>query len=78
MQVLPQKKYDEDTEKKRLKLIQEDASSIGEWFGPREVDVIHLNFSDPWLKSAMRKRRLSSATFLDQYKRILSFNGEIK
>ena len=37
------KKYDEDTEKKRLKLIQDDASSIGEWFGPREVDVIHLN-----------------------------------
>ena len=44
------KKYDEDTEDKHLKLIQDDASSIGEWFGPREVDVIHLNFSDPWPK----------------------------
>lgn len=72
------KKYDEDTEKKRLKLIQDDASSIGEWFGPREVDVIHLNFSDPWPKKRYAKRRLSSTTFLDQYKRILSFNGEIQ
>ncbi len=58
--------------------IEEDASSIGEWFGPREVDVIHLNFSDPWPKKRYAKRRLSSATFLDQYKRILSFNGEIQ
>lgn len=49
------KKYDEDTENKHLKLIQDAASSIGEWFGPREVDVIHLNFSDPWPKNVMRK-----------------------
>ena len=55
LQVLPLKNYDEDAEKKHLKLIQDDASSIGEWFGPREVDVIHLNFSDPWPKSAMLK-----------------------
>ena len=72
------KKYDEDTEDKHLKLIQDDASSIGEWFGPREVDVIHLNFSDPWPKKRYAKRRLSSASFLDQYKRILSRNGEIQ
>lgn len=72
------KKYDEDTENKHLKLIQDDASSIGEWFGPREVDVIHLNFSDPWPKKRYTKRRLSSASFLDQYKRILSRNGEIQ
>lgn len=72
------KKYDEDTDDKHLKLIQDDASSIGEWFGPREVDVIHLNFSDPWPKKRYAKRRLSSSSFLDQYKRILSRNGEIQ
>ena len=65
------KKYDEDTEKKRLKLIQEDASSIGEWFGPREVDVIHLNFSDPWPKARHAKRRLTSREFLARYSQIL-------
>ena len=42
------------------------------------MDVIHLNFSDPWPKKRYAKRRLSSATFLDQYKRILSRNGEIQ
>ena len=42
------------------------------------ADVIHLNFSDPWPKKRYAKRRLSSATFLDQYKRILSRNGEIQ
>ena len=71
------KKYDEDTEDKHLKLIQDDASSIGEWFGPREVDVIHLNFSDPWPKSRHEKRRLTYKTFLDTYKQILPANGEI-
>ena len=40
--------------------------------------MIHLNFSDPWPKKRYAKRRLSSATFLDQYKRILSRNGEIQ
>lgn len=72
------KKYDEDEADKHLKLIQDDASAIGEWFGPREVDVIHLNFSDPWPKKRYAKRRLSSATLLDQYKRILSRDGEIQ
>ena len=72
------KKYDEDEADKHLKLIQDDASAIGEWFGPREVDVIHLNFSDPWPKKRYAKRRLSSATFLDQNKRILSRDGEIQ
>lgn len=72
------KKYDEDLEKKHLKLIQDDASQISEWFHENEVDVIHLNFSDPWPKKRYAKRRLSSATFLDQYKKILSKNGEIQ
>lgn len=72
------KKYDEDVNEKHLLLIQDDASSLSEWFDENEVDVIHLNFSDPWPKKRYAKRRLSSATFLDQYKRILSKNGEIQ
>ena len=72
------KKYDEDTEKKRLKLIQDDASSIGEWFGPREVDVIHLNFSDPWPKARHAKRRLTSTEFLERYEKILAQGGRVE
>lgn len=72
------KKYDEDTAEKKLCLIQDDASDISTWFGYKEVDVIHLNFSDPWPKKRYAKRRLSSSTFLEQYKKILARNGEIQ
>ena len=72
------KKYDEDESFKHLLLIQDDASNISEWFDKNEVDVIHLNFSDPWPKKRYAKRRLSSATFLEQYKEILSVDGEIQ
>lgn len=72
------KKYDEDDSKKHLCLIQDDASNIGSWFSDGEVDVIHLNFSDPWPKKRYAKRRLSSSTFLEQYKKILAKDGEIQ
>ena len=71
------KKYDEDTDDKHLKLIQDDASSIGEWFGPREVDVIHLNFSDPWPKDRHAKRRLTSTHFLGLYDQFLAPEGRV-
>lgn len=46
-------------------------------FANGDVDVIHLNFSDPWPKKRTHKRRLSASTFIDQYKRILSDQGLI-
>ena len=72
------KKMDEFSEKGNLRLVQDDASSISEWFANGEVDVIHLNFSDPWPKKRYAKRRLSSSSFLDQYKNILSEDGQIQ
>ncbi len=72
------KKYDEDTEKGKLLFIHGDAAQIEEWFDENEVDVIHLNFSDPWPKKRNAKRRLSSHSFLEQYKHILSENGTIQ
>ena len=59
-------------------LIQKDAANISEWFSAGEVDVIHLNFSDPWPKKRYAKRRLSSSQFLDQYAQILSDEGQIQ
>ena len=47
--------------RKNLVLIQKDAANISEWFSAGEVDVIHLNFSDPWPKKRYAKRRLSSS-----------------
>lgn len=71
------KKFDE-FDLSNLALIQADATNISEWFEENEVDVIHLNFSDPWPKKRYAKRRLSSNSFLCQYEKILSPNGEIQ
>ena len=47
------------------------------YFEDGEVDMMYLNFSDPWPKSRHEKRRLTYKTFLDTYKQILPENGEI-
>lgn len=60
------------------RFIQADAGTIDEWFEDGEIDVIHLNFSDPWPKNRTSKRRLSHASFLDKYKVILAKHGEIQ
>ena len=72
------KKFDEYAENEKLLLIHGDAADIREWFSDGEVDIIHLNFSDPWPKKRYAKRRLSSEKFLEQYRDILSENGEIQ
>lgn len=58
-------------------LIAMDAEKISEWFDDGEIDVIHLNFSDPWPKSGYKKRRLSHRRFIEVYERLLSSQGQI-
>lgn len=53
-----------------------DAEHIEEWFD-HEINVLHLNFSDPWPKKRNSKRRLSHASFLNQYRKILKSDGKI-
>lgn len=50
-----------------------DAKEIEKYFN-KEVDVLYLNFSDPWPKKRHSERRLTSKTFLDKYDSI--FKGE--
>ena len=57
-----------------MKIINGDAAEIGNWFEENEIDVIHLNFSDPWPKKRHHLRRLSSHVFLEKYESI--FKGE--
>lgn len=61
-----------------MKFIYGDADAIDTWFDEKEIDVIHLNFSDPWPKKRASKRRLSHKNFLDKYKFILKDDGEIR
>lgn len=44
----------------------------------KNVDLIYLNFSDPWPKKRHTKRRLTSETFLPIYTKLLSVVGHIE
>lgn len=71
------KKMDDDQREKKLRLIEGDAEHLNEWFADKEIDVIHLNFSDPWPKKRYAKRRLSASPFLKQYIQVLNDHGSI-
>lgn len=70
------RKEEEDPQDNSL-FICGDAMSIDKWFAKGEVDVIHLNFSDPWPKKRNSKRRLSHGNFLKMYQDILAKDGQI-
>lgn len=68
------KKVENESQKNRLFLCQ-DAKDLECWFQEKELDVIHLNFSDPWPKKRNTKRRLSHHSFLEIYKKLLKEDG---
>jgi len=59
-----------------LRLIKMDATNIDKVFF-KEVDVIYLNFSDPWPKNRHENRRLSSRVFLEKYDNLFKNNKTI-
>lgn len=70
------------------KIIEEDITNVYFYIGnanklgellPKEIkfDAIYLNFPDPWPKIRHHKRRLTSKTFLEIYKKILKPKGKI-
>ena len=54
-----------------------DAAEIEEYFADGEIDLLYLNFCDPWPRKKNAKRRLTYRTFLRKYQRILKRDGEI-
>lgn len=62
----------------RMRFIWGDAEKLDEWFAEDEIDIIHLNFSDPWLKKRAHKKRLSSQSFIARYENILKKDGCIQ
>lgn len=56
-----------------LKMIRMDALNIENVF-KKEIEVIYLNFSDPWPKKRWYKRRLTSSLFLEKYDLIFKNN----
>ncbi|MBM7704874.1 tRNA (guanosine(46)-N7)-methyltransferase TrmB [Metabacillus iocasae] len=60
-----------------LRLLNVDASELGDYFAKGDVSQVYLNFSDPWPKVRHAKRRLTYKTFLKLYEDLLINQGEI-
>ncbi len=61
-----------------LRFIIGDAEGLLEYFPPHSIDVIYLNFSDPWPKKGHAKRRLTHVSKLAIYRELLSEGGELR
>lgn len=62
---------------KNLYFLSIDAALLEEYFEENELDLIYLNFCDPWPRKKNAKRRLTFRTFLEKYKKALKNGGEI-
>ena len=60
-----------------LRLIRMDATEIEKIFD-HEIDLIYLNFSDPWPKKRHAHIRLTSPIFLKRYQSIFRRNMNIE
>ena len=64
-----------DTRPDNLRFIIGDADNLEEWFPENCLDVLYLNFSDPWPKAGHAKRRLTHRNYLAKYKKLLKEGG---
>ena len=55
-----------------------DAANIAMYLPENSVDIVYLNFSDPWPKTRHEKRRLTYKSFLDRYRQILKSEGHLE
>lgn len=60
-----------------VKLLNQNANDLFEFFDKGDIERIYLNFSDPWPKKRHEKRRLTYETFLQQYENMIVDGGEI-
>ena len=59
-----------------LKIVRIDANKLDAIFD-KEIDMIYLNFSDPWPKDRHAKRRLTSSIFLNIYDKVFRNENRI-
>lgn len=60
----------DDLELSNLRLISMDAKGIDSVFS-NNIEILYLNFSDPWPKKRHELRRLTSPYYLEKYDKIL-------
>ena len=64
-------------ELKNVFFVSMDVAQIEEFFAPGEIDLLYINFCDPWPRSKNAKRRLTYHTFLEKYKKVIRPGGQI-
>ena len=64
-------------ELKNVFFVVGDAALLPDYFAPGEVDLIYINFCDPWPPKGQAKRRLTHRGFLTTYRKVLKMGGEI-
>jgi len=57
--------------------IDGDAATLSDYFAPDEVDLIYINFCDPWPSVKHSRRRLTYEGFLRSYRKVLKDGGQI-
>ena len=62
---------------KNVFFVSLDADRIDEFFADDEIDLLYINFCDPWPRKKNAKRRLTYHTFLEKYKKVLKHGGQI-
>lgn len=63
---------------KNLRFMLRHIDLCQDCFAKGEIDVIYLNFSDPWPKKKHAKRRLTHPQYLEKYSEILSEKGKLE
>lgn len=57
--------------------IDMDVANLEECFAPGEIDLMYVNFCDPWPRNKNAKRRLTHRGFLEKYRRVIRPGGEL-
>ena len=57
--------------------IDGDAAALDQYVAPGEVDLIYINFCDPWPSVKHSRRRLTHVNFLRGYRQVLKEGGQI-
>ena len=62
---------------KNVFFVSLDAANIDQFFADDEIDLLYINFCDPWPPKRQAKRRLTHGNFLKLYRKVLKDNGQI-
>ncbi|MFR7744414.1 MAG: tRNA (guanine(46)-N(7))-methyltransferase TrmB [Acutalibacteraceae bacterium] len=62
---------------KNVFFVSLDAANIDQFSADDEIDLLYINFCDPWPRKKNAKRRLTYHTFLEKYKKVLKLGGQI-